>query len=159
MNIPLHAAEHFYVVTEPINDLPVDLPVLREPSACNYYKEDAGKLLIGMFEPVAKPWGMAGIPPDFEFDTLPEDVAHIEPHLNLAIHRIPLLSDTGIKLFFNGPESFTPDNRYYLGPSQKLVIFSLPQASIRSVSSRLEGRESHCRMDRCRSCADGLMGC
>ena len=123
VNIPLHAAEHFYVVTEPINDLPVDLPVLREPSACNYYKEDAGKLLIGMFEPVAKPWGMAGLPPDFEFDTLPEDVAHIEPHLNLAIHRIPLLSDTGIKLFFNGPESFTPDNRYYLGPSPEISNF------------------------------------
>ena len=123
VNIPLHAAEHFYVVTEPINDLPVDLPVLREPSACNYYKEDAGKLLIGMFEPVAKPWGMAGIPLDFEFDTLPEDVAHIEPHLNLAIHRIPLLSDTGIKLFFNGPESFTPDNRYYLGPSPEISNF------------------------------------
>ena len=123
VNIPLHAAEHFYVVTEPINDLPVDLPVLREPSACNYYKEDAGKLLIGMFEPTAKPWGMAGIPSDFEFDTLPEDVAHIEPHLNLAIHRIPLLSDTGIKLFFNGPESFTPDNRYYLGPSPEIDNF------------------------------------
>ena len=123
VNIPLHAAEHFYVVTEPINDLPVDLPVLREPSACNYYKEDAGKLLIGMFEPEAKPWGMAGIPLDFEFDTLPEDVAHIEPHLNLAIHRIPLLSDTGIKLFFNGPESFTPDNRYYLGPSPEISNF------------------------------------
>lgn len=123
VNIPLHAAEHFYVVTEPINDLPVDLPVLREPSACNYYKEDAGKLLIGMFEPTAKPWGMAGIPLDFEFDTLPEDVAHIEPHLDLAIHRIPLLSDTGIKLFFNGPESFTPDNRYYLGPSAEIDNF------------------------------------
>ena len=59
--VPLHAAEHFYVVTEPIPDLPGNLPVAREPSACNYYKEDAGKLLIGMFEPVSKPWGMNGI--------------------------------------------------------------------------------------------------
>ena len=62
VNIPLHAAEHFYVVTEPIEGLPHNLPVLREPSACNYFKEDAGKLLVGMFEPVAKPWGMQGIP-------------------------------------------------------------------------------------------------
>lgn len=123
VNVPLHAAEHFYVVTESIPRLPTDLPVLREPSACNYYKEDAGKLLIGMFEPVAKPWGMDGIPEDFEFETLPEDVAHIETHLDLATKRIPLLSETGIKLFFNGPESFTPDNRYFLGPAPEISNF------------------------------------
>ena len=67
VNIPLHAAEHFYVVTEPIEGLPNNLPVLRELSACNYFKEDAGKLLVGMFEPLAKPWGMQGIPKDLEF--------------------------------------------------------------------------------------------
>ena len=123
VNVPLHAAEHFYVVTEPIADLPQNLPVLREPSACNYYKEDAGKMLVGMFEPVAKPWGMQGIPKDFEFETLPQDIEHIEPQLELAMKRIPLLARTGIQTFFNGPESFTPDDRYLLGPAPELDNF------------------------------------
>ena len=70
VNIPLHAAEHFYIVTEPIPALPQKLPVVREPSACTYYKEDAGKLLVGIFESNAKPWGMDGIPEDFEFESL-----------------------------------------------------------------------------------------
>ena len=123
VNIPLHAAEHFYVVTEPIEGLPPKLPVLRELSACNYFKEDAGKLLIGMFEPVAKPWGMQGIPKDLEFEALPQDIEHIEPQLDLAMKRIPLLARTGIQTFFNGPESFTPDNRYMLGPAPELDNF------------------------------------
>ena len=125
VSVPLHAAEHFYVVTEPIPDLQKDLPVVREPSACNYYKEDAGKMMVGMFEPVAKPWGMDGIPEDFEFGTLPEDLEHIEEQLNSAIQRIPVLGETGIKIFFNGPESFTPDNRYWLGPSIEVPNFFL----------------------------------
>ena len=125
VSVPLHAAEHFYVVTEPIPGLQKDLPVVREPSACNYYKEDAGKMMVGMFEPVAKPWGMDGIPEDFEFGTLPEDIEHIEEQLNSAIQRIPVLGETGIKIFFNGPESFTPDNRYWLGPSIEVPNFFL----------------------------------
>jgi 4-methylaminobutanoate oxidase (formaldehyde-forming) len=123
VNIPLHAAEHFYVVTEPIEELPNNLPVLRELSACNYFKEDAGKMLIGMFEPVAKPWGMEGIPEDLEFETLPQDIEHIEPQLELAMKRMPILRETGIQTFFNGPESFTPDNRYLLGPAPELDNF------------------------------------
>jgi len=123
VNVPLHASEHFYVVTEPIANLPQNLPVLREPSACNYFKEDAGKMLIGMFEPVAKPWGMDGIPEDFEFETLPEDVPHIEEYLGYAIQRLPLLEQAGIQLFFNGPESFTPDDRYQLGLAPELDNF------------------------------------
>ncbi len=120
VNIPLHAAEHFYIVTEPIDDLPGELPVLREPSSCFYAKEDAGKLLVGAFEPVAKPWGGDGIPEDFSFDQLPEDFDHFEPMLERAMHRIPLLKTAGIQTFFNGPESFTPDNRYYLGEAPEV---------------------------------------
>ena len=115
VDLPLHAAEHFYVVTEPIHGLAADLPVMRVPDECAYYKEDAGKLLVGGFEPIAKPWGMAGIPEDFCFDTLAPDMEHFEPVLNHAVARVPLLETAGIALFFNGPESFTPDNRYYLG--------------------------------------------
>ena len=118
--IPLHAAEHFYIVTEPIADLPKHLPVLRDGDACSYFKEDAGKLLVGWFEPVAKPWGMSGIPAGFSFDSLPDDFEHIEPLLEAAIHRVPALAKAGIQLFFNGPESFTPDDRYLLGETPEV---------------------------------------
>ena len=120
VTVPLHAAEHFYIVTEPIAGLPTGLPVLRVPDECAYYKEDAGKILMGCFEPVAKPWGMDGIPEDFSFDTLPEDYEHFEPILNAAIHRLPALATAGIQLFFNGPESFTPDDRYYIGEAPEV---------------------------------------
>ena len=113
--LPLHAAEHFYIVTEPIADLPKKLPVLFLGDECAYYKEDAGKLLLGCFEPKAKPWGHDGIPEDFCFDSLPEDFDHFEPILEMATKRVPLIANTGIQLFFNGPESFTPDDRYLLG--------------------------------------------
>jgi 4-methylaminobutanoate oxidase (formaldehyde-forming) len=118
--VPLHAAEHFYIVTEPVAGLPANLPVLRVQDECAYYKEDAGKLLMGCFEPVAKPWGMEGIPEDFCFDTLPEDYEHFEPILNAAMRRVPALATTGIQLFFNGPESFTPDDRYYIGEAPEV---------------------------------------
>ncbi len=119
VDVPLQACEHFYVVTEPIPGLP-RLPVLRVPDECAYYKEDAGKILLGCFEPVAKPWGMDGIPEDFCFDQLPEDFAHFEPILEQAIRRFPALERTGIHTFFNGPESFTPDDRYLLGEAPAL---------------------------------------
>ena len=118
--VPLHAAEHFYVVTEPMPGMPGNLPVLRVQDECAYYKEDAGKLLVGCFEPVAKPWGMNGIPDDFSFETLPEDFEHFEPILNAAVQRVPALADAGIQLFFNGPESFTPDDRYYIGETPEV---------------------------------------
>ncbi|WP_026381374.1 GcvT family protein [Afifella pfennigii] len=117
--LPLHACEHFYIVTEAIDGLP-RLPVLRVPDECAYYKEDAGKMLLGAFEPVAKPWGMDGIPDDFCFDQLPEDFDHFEPILEKAVGRMPILETAGIHTFFNGPESFTPDDRYYLGEPPEL---------------------------------------
>ena len=115
--VPLHAAEHFYIVTEHIESLSPSTPVLRDPDGCGYFKEDAGKLLVGWFEPVAKPWGMKSIPEEFSFDSLPEDFEHIEPLMASAVHRMPILGETGIRLFFNGPESFTPDDRFILGES------------------------------------------
>ncbi len=118
--LPLHAAEHFYIVTEAIAGVPRNLPVLRVQDECAYYKEDAGKLLMGCFEPVAKPWGMNGIPEDFCFDTLPEDHDHFEPILSDAVKRVPVLANAGIQLFFNGPESFTPDDRYYIGEAPEV---------------------------------------
>lgn len=119
VTLPLHACEHFYIVTEAIPDL-ARLPVLRVPDECAYYKEDAGKMLLGAFEPKAKPWGMGGIREDFCFDQLPEDFDHFEPILEKAINRMPMLETAGIHTFFNGPESFTPDDRYYLGEAPEL---------------------------------------
>jgi glycine cleavage system T protein len=114
VNVPLHACEHFYIVTEAIKGL-TQLPVLRVPDECAYYKEDAGKMLLGAFEPNAKPWAMTGIPDSFEFDQLPEDFDHFEPILENACNRMPMLAEAGIHTFFNGPESFTPDDAYHLG--------------------------------------------
>ena len=114
VNVPLHACEHFYIVTEPVKDLK-QMPVLRVPDECAYYKEDAGKFMLGAFEPNAKPWGMEGISENFEFDQLPEDFDHFEPILEMAVNRIPALGEAGIHTFFNGPESFTPDDAYHLG--------------------------------------------
>ncbi|WP_420722816.1 GcvT family protein [Hwanghaeella sp. LZ110] len=120
VNLPLHAAEHFYIVTEPMEGLQPNLPVLFLGDECSYYKEDAGKLLLGCFEPEAKPWGHNGISEDFCFDSLPEDFDHFEPILEMAIKRMPALENTGIQLFFNGPESFTPDDRYLLGETPEV---------------------------------------
>ncbi|MEM6322964.1 MAG: FAD-dependent oxidoreductase [Pseudomonadota bacterium] len=118
-NVPLQACEHFYIVTDSIAGL-TQLPVLRVPDECAYYKEDAGKMLLGAFEPKAKPWGMDGIPADFEFDQLPEDFDHFEPILEAACNRMPMLAEAGIHTFFNGPESFTPDDAYHLGQAPEM---------------------------------------
>ncbi|MBU2965104.1 FAD-dependent oxidoreductase [Amphritea sp. 2_MG-2023] len=120
VNVPLHAAEHFYVVTENMPDLTRGLPTMRDMDGYCYYKEDAGKILVGMFEPNAKPWGMKGIPEDFFFDQIPDDLEHLEPYLEAAMHRLPILERTGLQVFFNGPESFTPDDRYHLGEAPEL---------------------------------------
>ncbi len=120
VNVPLHACEHYYIVTEPFDGVTPDLPVLRDYDACAYYKEDAGKILLGAFEPHAKPWGMDGIPEDFSFDELPEDFDQFEPVLRQAMHRMPALEIAGIQTFFCGPESFTPDVRYHLGEAPEL---------------------------------------
>ena len=119
VNVPLHACEHFYIVTEAIAGL-TQMPVLRVPDECAYYKEDAGKMLLGAFEPVSKPWAMDGIPQDFEFDQLPEDFDHFEPILASAVARMPMLAEAGIHTFFNGPESFTPDDAYHLGVAPEM---------------------------------------
>ncbi|MGB1034965.1 MAG: GcvT family protein, partial [Primorskyibacter sp.] len=119
VTLPLHACEHFYLITEAIEGLG-HLPVLRVPDECAYYKSDAGKMMLGAFEPKAKPWGMGGISEDFEFDSLPEDFDHFEPILEMACDRMPLFETAGVHTFFNGPESFTPDDRYYLGEAPEL---------------------------------------
>ncbi|MDF1599846.1 FAD-dependent oxidoreductase [Mesorhizobium sp. YIM 152430] len=122
VTIPLHACEHFYLITEAISGLG-RLPVLRVPDECAYYKEDAGKMMLGAFEPKAKAWPPVGerIAEDFCFDQLQEDFEHFEPILEMGVNRMPMLASAGIHTFFNGPESFTPDDRYYLGEAPELA--------------------------------------
>lgn len=120
VNLPLHACEHYYVLFEGVEGLSPELPVLRDYDACTYYKYDAGKLLVGAFEPSAKPWGMGGISEDFCFDEIAGDFDHFEPVLHDAMKRLPALEGAGIQKFFCGPESFTPDVRYHLGEAPEL---------------------------------------
>jgi 4-methylaminobutanoate oxidase (formaldehyde-forming) len=120
VNLPLHACEHYYVLFEGVEGLNPELPVLRDYDACTYYKYDAGKLLVGAFEPSAKPWGMEGIAEDFCFDEIAGDFDHFEPVLHDAMKRLPALEQAGIQKFFCGPESFTPDVRYHLGEAPEL---------------------------------------
>lgn len=124
VNVPLHSAEHFYVVTEDIDGIHPDLPILRDPDGYTYFKEEVGGLVIGGFEPEAKPWvSPDDIPYPFEFQLLEEDWDHFEILMNNALLRIPALEVTGIKKFYNGPESFTPDNQFILGEAPELNNF------------------------------------
>jgi 4-methylaminobutanoate oxidase (formaldehyde-forming) len=115
VTVPLHSAEHFYIVTKRIAGVTPDLPVMRDPDGFIYYKEEVGGLLMGGFEPVAKPWGMGGIPENFEFQLLPEDWDQFEPLMRAAIHRTPCLESAEVRQLLNGPESFTPDGNFILG--------------------------------------------
>ena len=120
VSVPLHSAEHFYIVTERIDGVHPMLPVMRDPDGFIYFKEEVGGLLMGGFEPQAKPWGMAGIPDKFEFQLLPEDWEQFEILMQNAIHRVPALETAGVKTMVNGPESFTPDGNFILGEAPEV---------------------------------------
>jgi len=122
--VPLHSAEHFYVVTEAIEGVHPDLPIMRDPDGWTYFKEETGGLVVGGFEPHAKPWRSPDdLPYPFEFQLLPEDWEHFSVLMDQALLRIPALEETGIRKFYNGPESFTPDNQFLLGEAPGLRGF------------------------------------
>jgi len=123
VTVPLHASEHFYIVTEPMAGVAPDLPVLRDTDGYIYVREEVGGLLMGGFEPVAKPWGMDGIPDDFAFSLLPEDWEHFRVLMEQALIRIPALETAPVRRHVNGPESFTPDGRYLLGEAPECKGF------------------------------------
>ena len=124
VTVPLHSAEHFYVVTEPFEGIRPDLPVLRDPDGYTYFKEEVGGLVVGGFEPEAKPWvSPHEIPHPFEFQLLDEDWEHFSILMDNALLRIPALETTGIRKFYNGPESFTPDNQFILGEAPSVGGF------------------------------------
>ena len=114
------AAEHYYLITEPIKDLPPNMPVLEDPSAYGYYREEGGGLMVGLFEPVCAPWKIEGIPTDMPFADLPPDWERMTPFLEKAMARVPITAEVGMKKFFCGPESFTPDLRPIVGEAPEL---------------------------------------
>ena len=124
VNVPLHACEHYYAHTEKLDDLPANLPVMRDHDKCAYYREDAGSLLVGAFEPNAVTWGQSGIPLDFAFEELEGHMdEQFMPVLEAAMYRVPMLQDVGWRSFFCGPESFTPDDQFHIGEAPELKNF------------------------------------
>jgi 4-methylaminobutanoate oxidase (formaldehyde-forming) len=120
VNIPLQAAEHYYLLTEPIDGVHPELPIIEDFERYSYFREEVGGLLVGLFEPVAAPWGVDGIPEDFAFGELPPDWDRMMPYLEIAMKRVPIVKDTGIHKFFCGPESFTPDGGPMIGEAPEL---------------------------------------
>ena len=120
INLPLQAAEHYYLITENIAGLSRDLPVLEDPSTYTYYREEVGGLMLGLFEPGAAPWKLDGIPDDFAFGEIEPDWDRVGPHLERAYSRVPSTIDTGVRKLFCGPESFTPDLAPLVGETPEL---------------------------------------
>jgi 4-methylaminobutanoate oxidase (formaldehyde-forming) len=120
VNIPLQAAEHYYLLTEPIEGVDGGWPVLEDPANYGYYREEGGGLMLGLFEPVCAPWKVDGVPADFSFGELPPDWDRMSPYLERTMSRIPVSAQTGIKKFFCGPESFTPDLLPIVGEAPEL---------------------------------------
>jgi len=123
VNVPLQAAEHYYLISEPIAEVHPLLPILRDPGNSAYIREEAGKLMLGLFEDVAKPWGQPRIPDNWAFGEIPPDWERMYPHIERAMKRVPKLLQTGIKLLFCGAESFTPDHNYLMGEAPNLRNF------------------------------------
>ncbi len=123
VSVPLMAAEHHYVVTEPVPGVTADMPILRDPDKWAYLKPEAGgAMLVGLFEPIGRPWPASGAPPtDKPFLTMDPDPDHLATWLGPAFDRVPSLHETGIRLLFDGPESFTPDDAYILGEAPEVA--------------------------------------
>lgn len=120
VNIPNQAAEHYYLITEELKDLPPNMPVLEDPSHYGYYREEVGGIMVGLFEPVCAPWNINRIPNDFSFGEIPPDWERMTPFLEKAMSRVPITLEIGIKKFFCGPESFTPDLKPIIGEAPEL---------------------------------------
>lgn len=120
VNIPLQAAEHYYLITDDIPDMPPDMPVFEDPSSHAYYRDEVGGLMIGLFEPVCAPWKVQGVPKDFSFGEIEPDWDRMAPYLEKAMSRVPVSMETGIRKFFCGPESFTPDLSPIVGEAPEL---------------------------------------
>ena len=120
VNIPNQAAEHYYLITEEIKDLPPNMPILEDPSHYGYYRDEVGGIMVGLFEPDCAPWKINGIPNDFSFGEIAPDWDRMTPFLEKAMSRVPITMEVGIKKFFCGPESFTADLKPIIGEAPEL---------------------------------------
>ena len=120
VSVPLQAAEHYYLLTDSVPGMDPDLPVIEDPDNYGYYRPEGDGMLVGLFEPVGAPWSLDGVARDFSFGKLPPDWERMEPFLGPALARIPCLTETGVRTFFCGPESFTADVRPLIGPAPEL---------------------------------------
>ncbi len=120
VGVPLQAAEHYYLLTDTVPGMDPDLPVIEDPDNYGYYRPEGDGMLVGLFEPVAAAWSLDGVPGGFSFGKISPDWDRMEPFLGPALDRIPVLSETGVRTFFCGPESFTADVRPLLGPAPEL---------------------------------------
>ena len=120
VNIPLVSVQHQYLITEKIEGVTSNLPTLRDPDRLTYWKEEVGGLVMGGYEPNPLPWADKGLPENFEFQLLENDLDHFEPLLELATGRVPAMQTAGIRSFINGPESFTPDGNFILGEAPEV---------------------------------------
>lgn len=120
VNIPLQSAEHYYLITDRVPGISSSWPVLEDPASFGYFREEVGGLMIGLFEPVCAPWKIGGVPEDFSFGDLAPDWDRMSPYLETAMRRVPVSLETGVKKFFCGPESFTPDLRPIVGEAPEL---------------------------------------
>src|SRR4051794_2675800 len=120
VTIPLQAAEHYYLITEQVPGLTASMPVLEDPASHGYYREEVGGLMLGLFEPVCAPWHVDGVPDDFSFGQLPPDWDRMGPYVETAMKRVPISMDVGVRTFFCGPESFTPDLQPIVGEAPEL---------------------------------------
>jgi glycine cleavage system aminomethyltransferase T/glycine/D-amino acid oxidase-like deaminating enzyme len=123
VSIPLQAAEHYYLITEPIDGVDGTLPVLEDPASYGYFREEGGGLMLGLFEEVCAPWRVDGAPADFSFGELPPDWDRTAPYLEKAMQRIPVSLEAGVRKYFCGPESFTPDLQPIVGEAPELRNF------------------------------------
>ncbi len=123
VNIPLQSAEHYYLITERIKEISKDWPVLEDPASHGYFREEVGGLMIGLFEPVCAPWKVEGVPGDFSFGEIQPDWDRMGPYVEKAMARVPISMNTGVKKFFCGPESFTPDLAPIVGEAPELKNF------------------------------------
>ena len=117
VNVPLVSVQHQYLITDAIPGIGRGLPTLRDPDRLTYYKEDVGGLVMGGYEPNPRPWAVDGFPDNFNFQLLQPDWDHFQPILDLAMPRVPALATVGVKELINGPESFTPDGNFIIGPA------------------------------------------
>ncbi|MBV6392812.1 MAG: 4-methylaminobutanoate oxidase (formaldehyde-forming) [Anaerolineales bacterium] len=142
VDVPLQAAEHYYLLTEPIEGVHPNLPILEDVDTYSYFREEVGGLMLGLFEPVAKPWGADGIPADFAFGEIQPDWDRMMPYIEAAMERVPVLKTAGVRKLFCGPESFTADMTMLVGEAPELKNFYVA-AGMNSLGILLGGGVGH----------------